>query len=678
MTAFRSVLAAWILAASLRAWGAPPGVQGFSPDDAGAGSPRSVGLASSLVAAPDEEISLDQNPAGLGSLTHWTLAWEQHSGWGGLAGERLILGAPSGFSSGWAAAVRTEDYGTFEGRDLQGNLAGNYAASLWQVKAGWGSTWNNGLALGATLDGFHQDLAGTGFWGESLQLGALWSPLSTYALGAALSGLGLDDQGSLEPPSLVLGISRHWTARKFHFLAAASFESPSFASAGVHAGVEASYARLLAIRVGYQWREEGASLDGLAGGFGIGFKGFRVDYGYQPFGRFGPIQRLGLVYEFSNRAYLDDIEARAKMAEQESRDDDAGRQWVKVLKADPGNGEAEAGLDRLETRRFRPDPKRPFDSLVGSLYGEALQAVQAGDYLTASAKLSQASELEPDQVQVRKLLAEADARAALERKGRSIRELLSQAQAFMAEEHWQDSRRCLQQAQELDPGHAGLAELRQKFESQTQTKAKRLTALASEALQAEKRDRAALLLRQAQDLDPDLPEETKVSADLARSDPPGQIEKDRFKKVLAMGFEALQSSDYYKARRCFNQVLQIDPGNKQAALGQAKVEATLGALKQGRLKDSSGLLKEAQRLASLGASEQALKLFNKVLSIDPENRTAKEARANLIKEMKGVAGGTEKNLPSHLAPSPSRDAGGQRPDGDQGPARQANLSVPSE
>jgi tetratricopeptide (TPR) repeat protein len=98
------------------------------------------------------------------------------------------------------------------------------------------------------------------------------------------------------------------------------------------------------------------------------------------------------------------------------------------------------------------------------------------------------------------------------------------------------------------------------------------------------------------------------------------------------GVEAWQAGEMRKARAFFMKVLKVRPKDPDCLKAVKKVDQKLEEQKKSRLKEMGALIKEARRLESVGAPEQALTLWDKVLFIDASNRAAIQARENLVRQ----------------------------------------------
>lgn len=169
----------------------------------------------------------------------------------------------------------------------------------------------------------------------------------------------------------------------------------------------------------------------------------------------------------------------------------------------------------------------------------------------------------------------------------------------------------LSQALGLSPGQPQISRLLAEMTRRSASQPKQLSAqelvLQGEALLASKKlgDQAALSRRQEQ-----------------------------ARQWYNRGVDAWQSGEDFKARRHFARALKLKPRDPDTLQAIRKIDQKLADQKKGRQKEVGGLIKEARRLEGLGALEQALKLWDKVLFIDAGNPAALQARENLARQVR--------------------------------------------
>jgi len=264
------------------------------------GTARVMGMNGSYVGVAEGADALQWNPAGLGNLNAAEAGWHHLSGLGSAIGESIILGAPVGRLGGLAISADLLDNGSFETRDALGNVIGTYDARTIGGSLGWGYALMDRLAIGATVRGARQTLAATHYDSFAGDVGVLWSPLTSLALGVAADNLG--SSGSNSRLAMGINAGASW-AQDFgtnnHLLLAASTEVQPGGLSHINLGAEDLLLTRLSLRVGYRVNFTDQKLTGLTGltaGAGILFSHLALDYAFVPFGELGALHRVSLTY----------------------------------------------------------------------------------------------------------------------------------------------------------------------------------------------------------------------------------------------------------------------------------------------------------------------------------------------------------------------------------------------
>jgi hypothetical protein len=270
-----------------------------------AGSARAVALGSTYVGIAEGSETLLWNPAGLADLCASEVALDHDSTLVGSFQENILLGLPLGQSSGLGLSIDYADDGTFEGRDDQGALLGDYGARAFGANLGWGFRAPADLAFGAAVKVDREDLANDTIYSFAGDLGALWSPTPSLRVGAAYRNLGPDIAGSHLEQGFDLGASSYfWKGSSMEWLAAASVEALTHSDTDVHLGLETTLGQLFSLRAGYSFNvPHPDNADGLLGwtfGGGVKLDDLRLDYAYVPMAEIGDVQRLSLTYAFGD------------------------------------------------------------------------------------------------------------------------------------------------------------------------------------------------------------------------------------------------------------------------------------------------------------------------------------------------------------------------------------------
>jgi tetratricopeptide (TPR) repeat protein len=261
---------------------------------------RASAMGSAFVGVADDASALLSNPAGLASLGRGELSLNSDFWLVNTFQESALAGMPLAPGSGLGLAFHYLDYGTFEGRDEMGSLAGSYTASRWSGTGGLGLEIVRGFSLGVGLQVDESTLAGTNSSAFIGQVGLLWISNSGFRIGADYNGLGLASSlGAIESNfeaglSYPIRLSAH-----SQLLAAASGSFDSGGDNTLNAGMEYSLDRVLFLRTGYQQPLQDNALGGTSGltaGIGFVLDDFHFDYAYLPYGDLGDSHRISVGY----------------------------------------------------------------------------------------------------------------------------------------------------------------------------------------------------------------------------------------------------------------------------------------------------------------------------------------------------------------------------------------------
>lgn len=264
------------------------------------GTARVMGMDATYVGVADGADAIQWNPAGLGHLDAAEVGWHHLSGLSGAIGESIILGGPAGGMGGLALSAEMLDNGGFEGRDDFGAVSGRYDARTFGASLGWGFPLSDSLAIGATLRGSWQTLAGARYDSYAADAGVLWGMLPGLKAGVALANLG--SSGTNNDLAMGIRAGASWMrplGAGNHLLLAAATEIQPGGLNRINIGGEATVFTRLALRAGYRLNLSDQQLVGLSGltlGAGVLFRQLALDYAFLPYGDLGNLHRVSLTF----------------------------------------------------------------------------------------------------------------------------------------------------------------------------------------------------------------------------------------------------------------------------------------------------------------------------------------------------------------------------------------------
>lgn len=250
---------------------------------------RSAALAGATGAAAEDAAAVLVNPAALARLAKPEVGATRVVLFEDTAFDVLSGAWPTGRWGAFGGAYVRQNSGGFDARTGPNDAPTRFSVEQTAVLAGWGFSprlsWESAeappesrlLSFGAALKSVTEKIAGTSGSGSGLDAGAIVRPRPDLALGLTLGNLiapaptlvssGLRYERSVE-------LSGAWTralAPDWRLLAAARVRRVDTEGADPAGGLELSYRRLAALRVG-------ARTSGPSTGFGVAFGNTRVDY----------------------------------------------------------------------------------------------------------------------------------------------------------------------------------------------------------------------------------------------------------------------------------------------------------------------------------------------------------------------------------------------------------------
>jgi len=172
-------------------------------------------------------------------------------------------------------------------RETPGPAIGSFDSHSTSFQLGYGLEILPDFGVGATAKYLYDKLYVDEASGYALDLGALYqTPIEGITIGASLTNLGhlsaFRSQETDLPTQVDIGADYAISASGFDFVGAVTLgrETVSNGTSEVRIGGEATYDKLLSVRLGYQ---TGYEIRGLCMGLGIRYSVVQLDYAYIPF-----------------------------------------------------------------------------------------------------------------------------------------------------------------------------------------------------------------------------------------------------------------------------------------------------------------------------------------------------------------------------------------------------------
>ena len=263
-----------------------PASTGLSFLKIGAGA-RAVGMGEAFTAVVDDASGTFWNPAGLAHLQNSELVFTHNKWLQDITNEYFALGFMVGknvfgisFMSNTVDGIErrvkptAEPLGEINAHDVMFGLS--YARFL-----------TADISLGATAKFLYEKIYVESSSGVAVDLGLQYqTKISGLRTGIALQNFGyitkLKDESVKLPQTIRIGLAYQLPFQLFQgeFLVASDWVKIFESSSHFNLGVEYSFKGFFALRCGYL---TGYDEKGIQGGFGIGFKRYRLDYAFVPF-----------------------------------------------------------------------------------------------------------------------------------------------------------------------------------------------------------------------------------------------------------------------------------------------------------------------------------------------------------------------------------------------------------
>jgi len=258
---------------------------------------RQSAIGGAFVSGSNDANVLAYNPAGLGAMERNHMSFMHTSHFEGVAREHAAVGLQSGLG----ASIDFLRYGPVSRTTLSnpsGAGAEGFTPTALVAAIGFGRPLGHSWRLGGAAKYARQEIDGIA--------------ASAYALDAGVQTL------LLENPGVILGVSLQNFGTRAKFQATSESLPQTVRSGGalrtsllglplglsidldkasgrdlvIHAGAEATVLEALALRLGYNTRNEAGP--GVSFGFGVVHSGFSFDYALVPFGVLGTSHQISL------------------------------------------------------------------------------------------------------------------------------------------------------------------------------------------------------------------------------------------------------------------------------------------------------------------------------------------------------------------------------------------------
>jgi len=288
----------------------------------------------------------------------------------------------------------------------------------------------------------------------------------------------------------------------------------------------------------------------------------------------------------------------------------AKREFESALRYDPKLGEAESYL--AKTKRKIAEMGSRLDQLLA----DARSLERRGRYFEATNKYLQVLRIDSQNPTAQSRIDVLRPRVA-----RAVNERFNEGMRYYREGDYRRAQRILAGVLSIDPKHKAAKLNLAKIKQERREQVKHLLATADEALRKNDYEQARKLYAEVLQIDPDNERAKAANDEIAlKVKTDGLLERAR-KLVMAQ--------DYVKAIDVYHDALGLQPGNNAVKLELADAEKLLAEALEKRF--NHGI-----RLYTQDRYEEAIKVMDEILSINPQHRGAREYRRQASERLKAL------------------------------------------
>ncbi|MBN1621958.1 MAG: PorV/PorQ family protein [Endomicrobiales bacterium] len=556
---------------------------------------RPIGLGGAFCAVADDVNALYWNPGGLAGLDSYDEVTFMHNEIGEeMRYEYFAYSKPVRQLNGTlAASLSMFTINNIQGYSTLGAKTSLLKASNMAFNLGYGKFVQSNLMLGASFKYISETLDGYKGTAYAVDAGAVYKlnnlklyPVNKLNLGFVVQNIGTQmtfiEEGAPLPFNMKLGVAFKDKVYGSDLVVAYDMNSPSDNDSFSNIGVEYRIYDLVALRFGYQSKDDLAS--GVRGGIGFRAKSLDFDYALLPRGDFGNSHRISVTFRFGMK--YDDILAVKRLEQQYERGVkyyergdmiNAYREFKGILSIAPGHKKAQEYLAKTELRV------------------EEIQMKEGiAEHLKSGEKYFHKNNLSDAQSEFEAILAvdanHKEAKMYIQKIRESLKgisdSIFRRGLAYYEAGEYNNAIKEMNKVLTFDPDY---------------TKAREYIGLSEEKIQ-----RLEELRKQR------LAEEEE------------RMKEKRANLVYAKAMELYEKKDWKQSFNQFQEVLSIDSGHKNAKRYLAEVKSNLAA-------EHFDIGKKAYDKKEL---ETALKNFNEVVKYDSGHKEARQLIDKIVPELK--------------------------------------------
>jgi len=284
-----------ILLATIGVIGSGPGSTVMSILRTGQGV-RAASLGEAYVGLADDASALYWNPAGLGQLTDFRIAFSHHQWFAAIQDELIHTTLPIKTGAFGLGLLYSANPG-IESWDEQNQPGDTFTTWDGIITLGYGGSFLENYHFGLALKGLSENLQQVGGYGAGADIGFLARPMPFLGIGLTCRNIGR----AYYSPDIYrlpteIGLGASFQSPQLKALADAVY--PLDNDLNLRAGIEFTPIKELALRLGYRTGPADITtlgfFSGLTLGLGVTLKNLSLDYCLVPYGKLGITHRIGL------------------------------------------------------------------------------------------------------------------------------------------------------------------------------------------------------------------------------------------------------------------------------------------------------------------------------------------------------------------------------------------------
>lgn len=261
---------------------------------------RPAALGGAYAAAAQDANALLYNPAGLAGIEHHQATFQHTEHFENVTQEYGAIALKQGFGF----MINTLSFGKIQRTTVsnpRGTGLGTFGVLDWAVSLGYGRKFRGGFVnVGLAVKYLREKIDTVKAKAGAVDIGVMLHPSPSVSFGLAVQNLGPKARFQSAKEALPLNVK---AGLAWQFLNSGLFVTdinlPKHGSLTIHIGGEYVAYKMLALRIGYNGRNDAGS--GITAGGGFQFSNLSIDYAFVPYGDLGNSHRMSLSYKWGSR-----------------------------------------------------------------------------------------------------------------------------------------------------------------------------------------------------------------------------------------------------------------------------------------------------------------------------------------------------------------------------------------